>query len=97
MKTLLPTMFALLMVVGLALGTSQAAQHKANDADFKGKHMMSGEVTEIDHQRGTMTVETGIAPLELHFPPPAIADIQEGDQVTVQLAIKPAKKGDNKQ
>jgi hypothetical protein len=58
--------------------------------DFKGEHAMTGTISEIDHSEGTLTLKTAKEELHLHFPPAAIKDYKEGDQVTVQLGIAKA-------
>jgi hypothetical protein len=44
-------------------------------------------VTDIEHQTGMLSLDTGVGELKLHFPPQAIKDIQEGDQMTVHLGF----------
>jgi hyperosmotically inducible periplasmic protein len=53
-----------------------------------GRHMMTGEVTSIDHNTGQVSLRTSEADLRLHFPPPAIANVKEGDRMTVELGIR---------
>jgi hypothetical protein len=60
--------------------------------DFQGQHTMSGTIEDIDPSSGTLSLKTSDGKtLSLHFPPDAIKDYKEGDQVSVQLAI--AKRG----
>lgn len=58
--------------------------------NFKGEHTMTGTITKIDHEEGTLTLKTPKEELLLHFPPPAIKGFNEGDQVTVELGITKA-------
>jgi hypothetical protein len=57
----------------------------------KGDHVMSGKITKINHTKGTMTVQTAEAPLDLHFPPSAIKTFKKGDEVSVELSLKKGK------
>ena len=98
MKSFYPILTAALMASGLALGGVAQAEQNAKrgdgasmqqgEAGMKGSHMMTGTVSKLDKAKGTLSLDTAIAPLNLHFPPPAIADLNEGDQVTVMLAIR---------
>ena len=56
--------------------------------DFQGQHTMSGTIEDIDTSSGLLSLKTSDGKtLSLHFPPDAIKDYKEGDQVSVQLAI----------
>ena len=76
-------------------GTS--SQHQGSHADstahskmhknFQGEHTMRGTVSKIDHQEGTISVKTSEETLDLHYPPAAIKDLKEGDEVAVHLGI----------
>lgn len=66
---------------------SSASMHHKN---FKGEHSMTGTITKIDHEEGTLTLKTPKEELLLHFPPPAIKHFKEGDQATVELGITKA-------
>ncbi len=52
-----------------------------------GEHKMAGTVEKIDHKTGRVTVKTGEGPLNLHFPPPSLKDLKEGDAITVQMGF----------
>lgn len=56
-----------------------------------GMHTMSGTVDKIDHAKGMLTLKTGEGDLVLHFPPPAIKDLKDGDTIMVKLSY--AKEG----
>ena len=98
MKRFYPILTAALMASGLAWGgvaladqntkRGDGASMQQGEAGMKGSHMMTGTVTKLDKAKGTLSLDTAIAPLNLHFPPPAIADLNEGDHVTVMLAIR---------
>jgi hypothetical protein len=53
----------------------------------QGEHSMSGTVTAIDAQTGKLSLNTGVGELDLHFPPQALKDVKEGDQLTVYLGF----------
>src|SRR4029077_19267865 len=57
---------------------------------FMGEHTMTGRITEIDKDKGRVTVDSEGEELDLHFPKSALQNMNKGDQVTVSLAIKPA-------
>jgi hypothetical protein len=70
-------------------GTAGAAAASAQG--YLGQHTMSGRVTDIDKTAGTLSIEgEGGKEMQLHFPPSALQNVNEGDQVSVQLAIKPS-------
>jgi len=60
--------------------------------DSQGEHTMSGTISKIDQNGGTLSLRTDKEILDLHFPPSVLANFKEGDQVTVHLGIakKPA-------
>lgn len=62
-----------------ATGTTQA------------RHSVTGEVTDVDHAKGRLGVRTDEGDLVLHFPPSAIQNVKQGDRVTVQLGMSPAR------
>ena len=66
--------------------SSASMHHK----DFKGEHSMTGTITKIDHDKGTLSLKTSEEELALHFPPTAIKNFNKGDQVTVELGITKA-------
>ena len=62
-----------------------------SSSDFRGVHTMTGEVTKIDHAKGTFSVKTPETTLDLHAPPSALSGINTGDQVAVEIGVKPMK------
>lgn len=52
-----------------------------------GVHKMTGTVDRLDHAKGMLMLKTGAGDLVLHFPPPAIKDLKDGDAITVQLSF----------
>jgi hypothetical protein len=70
-----------LWIGALTVSTAAAA------AKHQGQHSMSGTVTDIDHQTGLVSLNTGVGELKLHFPAQALKDVREGDQMTVHLGF----------
>jgi hypothetical protein len=58
---------------------------------FMGRHTMTGEVTNIDNQKGMFSLKTKEGTLDLHAPPSALQGVKRGDQVAVEIAVKPMK------
>jgi hypothetical protein len=56
-----------------------------------GRHTMTGEVTKIDNQKGMFSLKTKEGTLDLHAPPSALQGVKRGDQVAVEIAVKPMK------
>jgi hypothetical protein len=52
-----------------------------------GMHKMTGTVDKLDHAKGTLALKTGVGDLVLHFPPPAVKDLKDGDTITVELSF----------
>jgi hypothetical protein len=69
------------------------ASDRGDARGFQGRHAMTGEVTKIDKQKGTLSLKTLEATLDLHFPPSALEEVDQGDRITVQLGLKPAEAG----
>jgi hypothetical protein len=57
---------------------------------YQGQHAMTGRITDIDKEDGKVTIDAQGEKMTLHFPPSALQTFKEGDQVSVQLAIKRA-------
>lgn len=58
----------------------------AATATVQGNHSMTGTVTMIDHTTGMLTLKTMEGDLKLHFPPPTVQNLKEGDKITVHLS-----------
>jgi hypothetical protein len=58
-----------------------------------GQHSMSGKVTKLDAATGMISVETKEGTLELHFPPPSLANVKVGDTMTVYLSFSMGEPG----
>jgi hypothetical protein len=70
-----------MVVLGIGL-----APVMAGTAAEEGKHSMSGTISAIDHTTGMLTLKTGAGELKLHFPPPAVQKLKEGETITVHLS-----------
>lgn len=81
MKRAFHFLMIVLSIGALAVGTAAAGMK------HQGEHSMSGTVTDIDHQTGKLSLNTGVGELDLHFPPQALKDVKEGDQLTVHLGF----------
>jgi hypothetical protein len=55
-----------------------------------GQHTMTGRITSIDKDEGKLSIDSEGKEMTVHFPRTALQNLNEGDRVTVQLAIKPA-------
>ena len=85
-------------VVGLACADDRygsGAEHGATSGTaastgFMGQHMMTGTVKDIDKEDGKVSIEAEGKDLQLHFPQTTLQNLNKGDRVTVQLAIKKA-------
>lgn len=54
-----------------------------------GEHQMTGTISSINHDKGTVDLKTAEnnETLKLHFPPQSIRDLKQGDKITVQLSF----------
>jgi hypothetical protein len=57
------------------------------DCPMMGSHSMTGKVSKIDHAKGTLMLSHKAANMMLHFPPPAIKELKNGDTITVYLGF----------
>jgi hypothetical protein len=57
----------------------------------KARHTLTGEVTDIDAGLGRVTVRSGQRDLELYVPPATLQNVQRGDQVSVEIAVRPVR------
>ncbi|SFS13957.1 hypothetical protein SAMN05216570_2981 [Dyella sp. OK004] len=55
--------------------------------DVDGRHTMQATVTATDPATGIVDVTTGGMALRVHFPPPAMAPLKAGDQITLYLGF----------
>jgi hypothetical protein len=68
------------VVIGLAPGMAGMA------VEEEGKHSMSGTISALGHTTAMLTLKTGAGELKLHFPPPAIQKLKDGETITVHLS-----------
>ena len=59
--------------------------------DWQGRHTMTGEVTQIDQNKGTFSLKTADGTLDLHAPPSALVGVRQGDLMTVEIAVQPVR------
>ena len=95
---ILSTAIVPLFVAGMAFAAEPYRSHRGTHTHgatvgttgFLGQHTMTGKITDIDKDKGRVTVESDGEELDLHFPKAALQNMSRGDQVTVSLGIKPA-------
>jgi len=69
------------------MGMDKMSGHDMMGGKMMGMHKMTGTVDRLDHAKGTLMLKTGMGDLVLHFPPPAVKDLKDGDTITVQLSF----------
>jgi hypothetical protein len=69
--------------------SSQSMDDKGMDhmAMPLGMHDMASTIETIDHKTGFMKLMSGLGEMTLHFPPPAIKDLNKGDKIKVHLSF----------
>lgn len=55
------------------------------------QNTVTGQVSSVDRSTGRLTLRNGGSDLVLQFPPSALQNVKQGDRVTVQLALSPAR------
>lgn len=60
----------------------------AQKLKVQGAHTMYGDVTNVDHAKGNLTITNNGAEMVLHFPPDSIKDLKPGDTITVLLGFE---------
>jgi hypothetical protein len=65
----------------------QTAQKQAQ----LGRHQVTGRIVDIDKEKGDLKVETERGQLEFNFPPASLQGYNEGDQVRLDVSIRPAQ------
>ncbi len=56
-----------------------------------GHHQVTGRIVDIDKKKGNLKVETEQGQLEFLFPPASLQGYKEGDQVRLDVQIRPAE------
>jgi hypothetical protein len=59
----------------------------ARSGETMGHHTMDGTVTRVDAKKGWIHLKTADGTLIMHFPPDALANVKNGDALTVDLAL----------
>jgi osmotically-inducible protein OsmY len=59
-----------------------------NVRDFGGLHTMTGEVTKLDHQKGTVTLKTDTGTFDLQLPPASLQNVTPGAKIAVEMGVK---------
>lgn len=77
----------LLLIAGGLLAASLAAPVLAAGS-YKGKHEMYGDVTNIDHEKGNLTVTNNEVTMTLNFPPASIKKLKSGDKIKVKVQFE---------
>ena len=54
----------------------------------EGEHAVRGTVTTIDQRTGILSLRTSMGELTLHFPPPSVTGLKEGETITVHLSFE---------
>lgn len=75
---------------GQAGATAGTAAASPATTSMSGQNAMVGEVVSVDHGSGRLMLRTGEGEMMLHFPPAAVAGVQQGDRVRVEL-VKPGQ------
>jgi hypothetical protein len=63
-------------------------QQASTGAPQQGEHAMRGTITALNQSTGLLSLRTSAGDLTLHFPPPSMRDLKEGDTITVHLAFE---------
>jgi hypothetical protein len=71
---------------GEALGISKSDREKYESME-RGEHRVSGKVSAVDRDNGTLSLATDATTLNLYFPPKALKNVSVGDRLTAVLAF----------
>jgi hypothetical protein len=71
-------------------GATNPSASPTMSGDYMGRHTMTGQVTQIDHKTGMFSLKTKEGTLQLHAPASSLASVKQGDQMSVEIAVKPA-------
>jgi hypothetical protein len=88
---ILPTAVGSVFLAALAFAGEPYGAGRTSGTSFTGfvgQHMVSGTVQSIDKGTGKVSIDANGRMMDLHFPEAAINDLNKGDQVTLQLAIR---------
>ncbi len=71
---------------GDALGITES-NRKRYESMERGEHTVTGTVSSIDRDAGTVSLSTASTTLNLYFPPSALRDVSKGDSLTAILGF----------
>jgi hypothetical protein len=61
---------------------------KPSSSDRSSPFTVEGEVTKVDAKKGWVDVKTAEGRMKLHYPPPALDNVKNGDRVTVEIGMR---------
>jgi hypothetical protein len=67
------------------------APMKPSSSDRSSPFTVEGEVTKVDAKKGWVDVKTAEGRMKLHYPPPALDNVKNGDRVTVEIGMRTVK------
>ena len=85
---------ALAMAAAMLVASAGAASAQSATDQMAGRHTMEGKVTSVNQKTGWVHVKSSEGTMIVHFPPASLADVKNGDTISVDLALKdngPAK------
>jgi hypothetical protein len=68
-------------------GQMEGGRMQRNMPNLMGMHKMPAKVTSIDKQTGIVKVNAEGMDLTVHFPPESLANVKQGDTITLHLAF----------
>jgi len=74
-----------------ASAANAAPAASPRSAGYVGTRVMSGQVTSVDPATGALGLRTAEGAMLLQFPRAGLNDVHVGDQVTVQVDLRPAR------
>ncbi|MGH6828626.1 MAG: hypothetical protein ACREFW_06925 [Rhizomicrobium sp.] len=77
----------LILAGALAVAVAPTIAQAKMMGSMMGSHSMMGTVTDVDSQTGMIDVDAGSHALKLHFPPASLANVKDGDKITVHLSF----------
>ena len=68
----------------------QGQTQKGQTAQAGQRHVLQGRITDIDKNEGSVKVQTARGEINLNFPPASLSGLNQGDEVNLEVAIRPA-------
>lgn len=56
-----------------------------------GRHEVTGRIVDIDKQKGDIKVQTDRGQLDFYFPPASLQNYNQGDEVRLDVVLRPAQ------